>query len=141
MYKEVLIELYCFLTIGESDNDPEVSAKKFATSMRPSIDKIFERHSRRLESEEFTRVATTRGELWLRRKNALQSLAQAEKELETAAKTVGSLPEKLKAGYQEISVSQVVGPWYAEKKRKFDEVDEQIEKASELCKEVKWNDS
>lgn len=105
--------------------------------MRQSIDKIFDRHGQKLESEELTRVATTRGRFWLRRKTGLRSLAQAERDSDTAAKTVGSLREELNAGCQETSVSQVFGPWYAHKKWKFDEVDEQIEKASKLCKQAR----
>lgn len=137
MYKEVLVELYSFLTIGESDANPEVSTQAFVTNMRKAIDETFDRHGQSSESQELTRVATTHGGFWLRRKNGLRSLAQAEMDLESAAKSVRSLREELKAGYQEMSFSQLVGPSNVDKKRKFDDVDEQIEKASELCKRVR----
>ena len=136
-YDEVLRELYCFFTIGESDSDPEMSRQAFTSRMRRSIDKIIKRYGEEVALQRLTEFGRKTGEAWLERHDDIQNLGKAEKDLQSAAKRVGQIRKELATGHAQSHVSKTADTQLENKKRKLDEVGEEVEKASELCKRVK----
>ncbi|ERF72429.1 hypothetical protein EPUS_06058 [Endocarpon pusillum Z07020] len=136
-YDEVLREVYCFLTIGESGSDPEMSRQAFTSRMRRSVDKIIKRYGDEVGLQRLTEFGRKTGEAWLERQDEIQNLGKAEKDFQSAAKRVGKIRQELATGHAESHISKTADTQLEDRKRKLDEVGEQVEKASELCKRVR----
>jgi hypothetical protein len=129
-------EVYCFLTVGESDSKPELSKQAFARTMRSSIARTILSHDEEPALEGLTAFGRTHGELWVAQQRAVQNLAEAEESLEHAAKQVQDLRDQLTGKDVGISVSRGVG-LRLNRKRKLEEVEAIIQNASDVCKRLK----
>lgn len=105
--------------------------------MRRSVDKIIKRYGEEVALQQLTEFGRKTGEAWLERQDEIQNLGKAEKDLQSAAERVGKIRKELAAGHDQSHISKAADTQLENKKRKLDEVGEQVEKASELCKRVK----
>ncbi|KAF7509630.1 hypothetical protein GJ744_007668 [Endocarpon pusillum] len=136
-YDEVLREVYCFFTIGESGSDPEMSRQAFASRMRRSVDKIIKRYGDEVALQRLTEFGRKTGEAWLEHQDEIQNLGKAEKDLRSAANRVGKIRKELATGHAQSHIWKAAQTQLEDRKRMLDEVGEQVENASELCKRVK----
>lgn len=105
--------------------------------MRWSIDEIIRQQGDRVALQRLREFGKKAEEAWLERCNGIQNLGKAEKYLQTAAKRLGNIRRELAAGHAQTHISKAVEPQLENKKRKLNEVEEQVEKAAELCKRMK----
>jgi hypothetical protein len=93
------------------------------------------------EWQKLTDLGRKLSKSWLYREKEIRSLAQAERDLESAAKRMRNIREELAAEHAETPPSQIIGPMLVDKKRKLDGVEEQVRKVSDLCKRAKRGDT
>lgn len=105
--------------------------------MRRSIDKIIKQHGDEVALQRLTEYGRSTGEAWLERHDEIRNLGKAEKDLHGATTGVRKLRDELKARHAQTHISKTVEAQVDDKKRKLDEVEEQIEQASEFFKRIK----
>lgn len=138
MYEEVLKDIYGHLHIGSTDFARDMSVKEFSLAIRTAVEGVFTHHGRADDLKDFDTAGQIRSALWTERKQKLEELAAAKRDLEGAAMTITLLEQELRAAGGEITrQSGGVPPLVVARSNSFIEADDKIFRAAEAFKRIK----
>jgi hypothetical protein len=113
----------------------------YASQLRTSIDKIIIAKCGGAELEKLRQCARSHSESWLEREKELDNLTEAEETLKSGAERVGNMRNELNVQHAQSVVLLMDGSDVVGRKRVYDEVEEQVQKGSNMCKTAKLGSS